>query len=422
MSSIDPDLVAGEVLTRFRALQSRRKPKVRDNGAHEWVPLSGIVAEHDGQLECLAVAIGMKCLPTSKVPQANGTALHDWHAEILALRTANYFLLAECRRLAESPEATSLLLRRRSDAELTCSGPQAEREVAWQAQPFAIRDGVILHMYCSEAPCGDASMELTMAAQDDAAPWELPSTKQTNASEEPAADGTLLGRGYFSQLGVVRRKPARADAPPTMSKSCSDKMALKQCSSILSSLVSLFIHPGNAYISSVVIPDYQYSVTACERSFSPAGRMSCLAGRTWDGGFAYRPFEVRTTKMDFEFSRRSVQARSGKIATCNLAAAWNSHGLDEGLVNGVLQGRKASDPKGGSLCSRRKMWSLAREAAALIQSPVIQAHLSPNQYCAFKAGTCLAPRSKAIQEAKVQALAGWAPNIGDDTFTIEPLT
>jgi tRNA-specific adenosine deaminase 1 len=295
----------------------------------------------------------------------------------------------------------------------------AQPDAAWQAQPFAIRDGVILHMYCSEAPCGDASMELTMAAQEDAAPWELPSTKQKSSSDEPAADGTLLGRGYFSQLGVVRRKPARADAPPTMSKSCSDKMALKQCSSILSSLVSLFVHPGNAYISSVIVPDYQYSATACERSFSPAGRMSCLAGKTWDGGFAYRPFKVRTTKLDFEFSRRNVQARSDKIATCNLAAAWNLHGQDEGLVNGILQGRKASDLKGGSLCSRRKMWSLARAVAALLESPAIQAHLSGTQYDAVKSGHCLAPRSEAIGEAKKQALAGWAPNTGDETFTID---
>lgn len=56
MSSIDPDLIAGEVLAKFRSLPNRRKPKIRDNGAHEWVPLSGIVAEHDGRLECLAVA------------------------------------------------------------------------------------------------------------------------------------------------------------------------------------------------------------------------------------------------------------------------------------------------------------------------------------------------------------------------------
>lgn len=361
----------------------------------------------------------MKCLPAAKVPQTNGIALHDWHAEILALRTANHFLLSECRRLAESPEATSWILRRRSDAE---TRPPDGPDVAWQAQPFAVRDGVIIHMYCSEAPCGDASMELTMAAQEDSAPWELPaSAGQTAAGDKPSIpDGMLLGRGFFSQLGVVRRKPARADAPPTMSKSCSDKMALKQCSSMLSSFVSLFVHPGNAYIGSVIVPDYQYSVTACGRSFSPTGRMSCLAGSTWAGGFAYSPFEVKTTSLDFEYSRRAVQAKSEKIATCNLAAAWNSHSLDEGLINGILQGKRASDPNGGSLCSRRKMWSLARTVAALMEYPEVQEHLSRNQYCTVKEGRCLTPRNEVIQAAKAQALAGWAPNTGDEGFTLEP--
>ena len=56
MSTAGPDLVAQAVLDRFRSLPVKQKPQVRDNGVHEWVPLSGIVAEHDGTLECLAVA------------------------------------------------------------------------------------------------------------------------------------------------------------------------------------------------------------------------------------------------------------------------------------------------------------------------------------------------------------------------------
>ncbi len=55
-------------------------------------------------------------------------------------------------------------------------------------------------MYCSEAPCGDASMELVMEAQEDATPWAV------SVPDEGIASG-LLGRGSFSQLGIVRRKP-----------------------------------------------------------------------------------------------------------------------------------------------------------------------------------------------------------------------
>jgi hypothetical protein len=41
-------------------------------------------------------------------------------------------------------------------------------------------------------------MELVMALQDDPTPWEYV------PEEKP---GTMLGRGDFSRLGVVRRKP-----------------------------------------------------------------------------------------------------------------------------------------------------------------------------------------------------------------------
>lgn len=50
------NLVARTVISQFNKLPAKRKPAVRDNGIHEWVPLSGIVAEQDGVLTCLALA------------------------------------------------------------------------------------------------------------------------------------------------------------------------------------------------------------------------------------------------------------------------------------------------------------------------------------------------------------------------------
>ena len=87
----------------------------------------------------------MKCLPASKLPEANGIAIHDWHAETLAIRAFNHFLLQECRRLARGDDSD--FLRRRTDAELSSLLPPG------QNQPFAWKDDITLHMYCSEAPC-----------------------------------------------------------------------------------------------------------------------------------------------------------------------------------------------------------------------------------------------------------------------------
>lgn len=140
----------------------------------------------------------MKCLPASKVPYAQGIVLHDCHAEIIATRAFNQFLIQECAILAQDGRASSSWVRRTTID---------EREINCQ-QPFALEDDVVILFYSSEAPCGDASMELTMLAQEDATPWERgpESTKPGLVS----TDNELKGRGFFSELGIVRRKPGTA--------------------------------------------------------------------------------------------------------------------------------------------------------------------------------------------------------------------
>lgn len=106
----------------------------------------------------------MKCLPAAKVPGTSGNVLHDWHAETLAIRALNNHLLHECRRLVSSPESKSSILR---------VVTEADKHNMKIKQPFAIREDVKIHMYSSKSPCGDASMELVMSAQDDPTPWPI---------------------------------------------------------------------------------------------------------------------------------------------------------------------------------------------------------------------------------------------------------
>ena len=134
----------------------------------------------------------MKCLPAAKIPRAAGSVLHDWHAEVLAIRAFNHFLLQECLKILESQYYVSSFIRRRQESEMS--------EVNG-LQPFALRENLKIFMYCSEAPCGDDSMELVMEAQDDATPWPV--------AETPILEQIpmLKGRANFSELGIVRRKP-----------------------------------------------------------------------------------------------------------------------------------------------------------------------------------------------------------------------
>lgn len=189
------DRIVTAVIEKFDALPTKSKPRTLTNGIQEWVPLSGIVTiGEDESITCLALGTGMKCLPSSKSSLLDcGLVLHDWHAEVLAIRAFNHLLLQECHQLASCANYESPILRWRHKCEVS--------EVLG-LQPFGILEGLRIMMYCSEAPCGDASMELVMEAQDDPTPWPV-------AVLDEGASSNLLGRGSFSQLGIVRRKPCK---------------------------------------------------------------------------------------------------------------------------------------------------------------------------------------------------------------------
>lgn len=385
-------------------------------------------ADHDASpsLKCAALATGMKCLPQEKLELAKGNILHDWHAEVLAIRAFNRWLVDECADLARKglgsgKESEWVRWRAVGDqgrssvsysathaygqAELR-SDEQRGDDDGWQGQTFEIRQDVSIHMYCSEAPCGDASMELTMAEQEDATPW---------TSTPDIVDG-MLGRGHFDRLGIVRRKPSRPDAPPTLSKSCSDKLAMKQCTSLLSGVVTLLLHPENAYLSTLVLPEAQYVSVATERAFGAQGRMKEVGSedvqKVWQlTGYSFKPFVVDTTSREFDFSKGSDR----RAVASNLSALWTSS-HHEALINGVLQGRRQLDPKGASVCSRSTM--LQAVLAVLTDLGAADPKMNPNSYDGLKASRYLAGREGVKKTVRGLALQGWKRNKGDDDWTL----
>lgn len=259
-------------------------------------------------------------------------------------------------------------------------------------------------------------MELTMAAQSDATPWELPAPTSTIGE-----GNSLVGREFFSQLGVVRRKPGRGDAPPTLSKSCSDKIAMKECTSLLCGVTSLFVDPGNAYIDTLVVPRSQHTSDGFHRSFSADGRLRSLKGTRWHGGYSFTPFEVDVTDREFHHSRKSVSERTCKIAPSNMAATWSASRFQETIVGGVIQGRKVSDVRGASRASRRQMYLVARDLAGLLEPDFADTRvaLMLETYGEVKQHEVMATRRQVTAEARSKALSGWVENRGDADFSID---
>ncbi|KAF1843056.1 uncharacterized protein K460DRAFT_367985 [Cucurbitaria berberidis CBS 394.84] len=408
----DADAIADCVLSAFDQLPDKRKPRPRTDGSREWVPLAGIVLSKGDRLSCVSLGTGMKCLPSNRLALAQGNILHDWHAEVLAIRAFNRYLLDQCLLISTPPFPASDFLRQRSSQE------HSELE----SQPFAIREDVSIHMYCSEAPCGDASMELVMDAQEDATPWTSAPPTVVNASS-PSSDAlegsALRGRSNFSLLGAVRCKPSRPDAPPTLSKSCTDKLTLKQAASLLSTTNSLLISPRNAYIHSLVLPTSQLVPAACERAFSRLGRLKTLTDdttNTWQGGYGFHPFNVRPSSREFAWSRRSI-GLGEKAVPSNLSAVWTPS-WQETLIGGVLQGRKQTDPRGASQLCRRSMWKTAVQVAGLVGMPLLIEAFGKAAYKEMKDDTAIAHRRRVKNDMKI-ALKGWVANSGDEAFTLE---
>ena len=351
--------VAHIALAKFDSLPGKCKPRSLPDGRKEWTPMSAVVLAQiggDQNLTCVSLATGTKCLPASALPRCKGLVLHDCHAEVLALRGFNYWLLAEVQQTLRNPSYRSPYL------DINTVGEASDRP----EPPFMIRDDISIHFFTTEAPCGDASMELLMESfiSNDAAPWPV----------DDSTSVTLQGRGHFSLLGYVRRKPARADAEASLSKSCTDKLAVKQFSSILSFPTDLFIRKTpSAYIQALVVCADQYHTIGYGRAFGRSGRLSSLSNL---GHF----FQVEALPVDFPRFAFAKQQQSSstlpvsKPKVSNISTLWISRtaskemDIVEVLINGVKQGYKQWDEKvsKASVVSRKQLQHLATSIGGLL--------------------------------------------------------
>ncbi|KAB8294931.1 hypothetical protein EYC80_006886 [Monilinia laxa] len=290
-------------------------------------------------------------------------------------------------------------------------------------------------MYCSEAPCGDASMELTMAAQEDPTPWDLPSNPDPDS--ETGNRTELPGRANFQLLGRVRRKPSRPDAPPTLSKSCSDKLATTQYTSILSSITSLFISPQNMYLHSLILPETQYNEAGYTRCFKT--RLADLHDRERNvkgNGYRFHEIGIKTTSREFAYSRRYINpesvAKVPEYVSSNISTSWvcgDGKTGGETLVNGALQGRKQFDVRGASRVCRRRGWRLGVEVLGAMSAMArtggggevverLRRCLVVDRYRDLKGSEILGERRRVKKDVR-DCLGGWVRNEGDDEFGAE---
>ena len=106
--------------------------KFRPTNPAQYTILSSLTLVHrTGSITPISLATGSKCLPATRL-SANGDAVHDSHAEVLARRGAIRWLMEE---ICRSTQRSSEWLERKKTGK------------------WGLKTGVSLHMYISTLPC-----------------------------------------------------------------------------------------------------------------------------------------------------------------------------------------------------------------------------------------------------------------------------
>ncbi|KAJ3169931.1 hypothetical protein HDU88_000573 [Geranomyces variabilis] len=251
---------------------------------------------------------------------ADGSCLHDSHAEVICRRSFMHYLY------------TILDAEQRGET-IKGKGPRILVPQEKDEGRYRVADGVSFHFYVSQSPCGDASMSALSMEQTSAEPnienkkrkfTPPPPTAATcaaAAATPPSGDPTALrGRQDYSALGRLRTKPARTDAETTRSMSCSDKLA-KWCLLGLQGALLMQWIPTPIRISTLVVGPERYDEQSIRRAVVDRAKSVAVATEELS-----REIRVETTDVQFEFS---VGALTQKLSGSNSSAKRAKAGPEE---------------------------------------------------------------------------------------------
>ncbi|KAG2184719.1 hypothetical protein INT43_000632 [Umbelopsis isabellina] len=380
------DKVASACLDQYQKLPATGKPSI-NNGKHEWTILAGIVLvrqvevvteqtpakskktyfsvdNHHFEISVVSIGrTGLKCMPLSKLSKY-GDLVQDSHAEVIARRGFNKYLLNEIENCASSK-------------------PSIFENVHDVISNLKLKALHSFHMYISQAPCGDASMTKLEAIQSEESQnayikglkrkkctqelAEDPLTQYTYRSkkrksedeaEQPGdaiASTIRRGRVGYQEFGILRTKPGRVDSEPSLCMSCSDKLARWNVLGLQSALISTLIPP--IYLDCVIVNE-MFDLPALRRSLFE--RLSNLT--PIESPYRLAKPKILHSSKQFLHSKQALEktVECSQIITCNTAISWiPGMSKAEVIVNGRRQG--ASKPKNGqhSLKSRASICKLS---------------------------------------------------------------
>ncbi|CAL9735578.1 tRNA-specific adenosine deaminase 1 [Monosporozyma servazzii] len=325
--------ITEQVYIEYDKLKPTGKPRDKSNGIKECTVLAAIVAidKHhaNNTFDIITITTGVKATPDSDLARSSGKMLHDCHAEILAIRGFNAILLDEMIHLKKGDTSKYLM----------SSGDKFRWNDKWS-----------LALFISRLPCGDASMDSIDSSTDE--------DKLINMSDDdpyqyilPDHKETLRGRFNFKKKGYVRTKPGRQDSKITLSKSCSDKICIRQVISINNAFTyNMMKEP--IYLDYMIIPNVD--------SKSRSSLKRCFEDRIKDCPYPVHTFQILSSDKPFQDDIVKGKEPS-PLSVIKVFYRSNNSTLEQVVLNGVKNGsytkgkkplRKNCEP----ILSRYALW------------------------------------------------------------------
>ncbi|KAJ9579010.1 hypothetical protein L9F63_024885, partial [Diploptera punctata] len=273
------DKMADVCYKKYESLPKKGKPAT----GKEWT-LMACVVKIEGfkknnscntSMEVVSLGTGSKCIGKSKMSSV-GDILNDSHAEIMARRGFLRYLYHQIQRTYQS--GSSEVFSNFSDGKCI------------------LNDDVTFHFFSSHTPCGDASIipkvlineddigislkqvdkilkensvliivvqKKVMLRREKLVKIDVHRTGAKCLPSESVQDEHLPGINYHV-VGVLRTKPGRGD--PTLSLSCSDKLARWNVVGCQGALLSLLIDKPIYFQSVIIGGGCPFSETVLQRA------------------------------------------------------------------------------------------------------------------------------------------------------------
>jgi tRNA-specific adenosine deaminase 1 len=206
----------------------------------------------------------------------------------------------------------------------------------------------------------------------------------------------------------------RGDSPRTLSKSCSDKLALVSCTSLLNSLLSSIIDPSSCYLDYLIVPQSAYHEAGFRRAF--VERLKSIPHDTWPHRFRIQPIQTLTTTYLIPPSLTPPKHVSQMaFPTALTSVIYVKNRPTEVMLGGVRMGSQfPPNGRGASYLCRARMgqdfFHVIQRDTARVEVPLECTYAELKR----KAGRGTEPIKHSVREG----FGGWTANDSDVDFTL----